>query len=975
MYHLACKFKKTVISAIFLMLIHSLLEAQTLPIKNYSIQNGLPESHVYALYLDKAGYLWTGTQSGASLFDGRQFHTFDSQSGLPDNHVTAITGGGDELTWFGHRSGGLSYYKGGQLTAFRNPAYKNTSSVNCVLWQNNILYVATAGNGLYTLDYNGKNCRVQHYLTSSGLADNTVNKLFIKNKDEVWLATNNGLNVISTKSHSILSTSFPQGLKQKITALSQRGNTLICGTENGLIFYNHGVVIQAATQLHSVLLKQTINAILVDHKRDIWLATNTGAIKISGLNIKVFGHRSGLLSDIVNDIGEDREHGIWLAQDDGISCFQDSPFELYNTNDGLIYNEIYSIEQDAEKRFWISTPKGITIFKATTQGIQPVMNITKKDGLPDNFVYHLYHDSHDNMWMACAKKGAVCYLASEKKFLNFNNNNGLAGKQVVSINEDKNGRIWLATLDSGVAVYDYATKKIKSFTKNKGFVSNSVWDIHRDQKGQLWFGTRDQGLVKLDTITEKFKVIKGSVALSNHDFASVTSDKRGNIWVATIGGGILKYNGQSFKNYGYRNGLKSNNPYFIYCDKGDKIWVGTNIGLDRFDPDTKTTVSYLESDGFLGIETNQNAIHQSEDGDLWIGTVKGLMHYITGDKETKLAPPLVYITKKRSFYSDTDLKPGNLSYDQNYITFEFAGITLSNADKVRYKYKLAGLSNKWSPEFADARVSYANLAPGSYTFVVSAGYPGGNWSVPALFSFRIVPPFYHTWWFILLSVSLLYLIGCWLYQYRIEQLLKVQIMRNKIASDLHDDIGSALTSISIFSEVADQQLKKHGLQDTREIVGHIAYHSRSMLDAMDDIVWAVNPNNDHFNDLFVRMREFAIPLLETRAVNFDMLIDQEIEEASLSMGLRKNIYLIFKECINNILKHSQSSAIAVSVKKYGKGIELIISDNGKGFNSSLENNRNGLRNIQKRAAEMGGNVDIISSPGKGTIIKLLINII
>jgi len=970
MCHFARNFKKTFFSVVFFMLIHCLLKAQVLPLKNYAIQNGLPESHVYAICLDPAGYLWAGTQSGASLFDGQRFHTFDSQSGLQDNHVTAIAPGRDNFTWFGHRSGGLSYYKNGKVSTVSNPDYQNVSNVNCLLWHNNILYVGTSGNGLFALHYQGKKCQVRHYLGS-----NTINKLCVKDDHDVWLGTDKGLSVLNTESNSILPASFPAVLNQRVTALAQRGNALLLGTENGLVFYEKGVVTLASSRYDNVQLNQAVNAIFIDHKGNIWLATNNGAIIITGRSVKILGQKNGLLGDIVHDIGEDREHSIWLAQDDGLSCFRDSPFEMYTNQDGLIYNEVYSIEQDAGKNYWAGTSRGITVFKTTPRGIEKIRDITKKDGLPDNFVYDVYRDSHNNMWLACAKKGAVCYLTAKNKFLKFDHGNGLAGKQVVNIGEDKKGRIWLATLDSGIAVYDYATNKIKSFTKNKGFVSNTVWDIHRDQKGQLWFGTRDRGLVKLDTDRDRFDVINPHVGGNIYDFASITSDRKGNIWVGTIGDGILKYNGRIFEKFGFRNGLKSNNPYFIFCDRTDNIWVGTNIGIDHFDPITKTTESYLESDGFLGIETNQNAIYQSENGDLWIGTVKGLMHCSMDTKQEKPISPLVYITKKRLFFENDSLKSSNLRYDQNYLTFEFAGITLSNADKVRYQYKLQGLSDHWSPMLTDARVSYANLAPGYYKFMVKAGYIKGNWSLPASFSFRIKPPFYFTWWFIALTVTLLGLIVCWLYQYRVEQLLKVQQMRNKIAGDLHDDIGSALTSISIFSEVADQQLKKQGLQDTREIIGHIAYHSRSMLEAMDDIVWAVNPKNDHFNDLFIRMREFAIPLLEARSINFDIMIDKDIEGTSLSMEYRKNIFLIFKESINNILKHAQCTAITVLVKPQGRKISFVISDNGKGFETGTESSRNGLKNIERRAAEMGGELTITSSPDNGTMIKLLINTI
>ncbi|MES2266940.1 MAG: two-component regulator propeller domain-containing protein [Bacteroidota bacterium] len=973
MHYLLNKIKTPGCCLLFILLCTSFLAGQTLPIKSYSIQNGLPESRVYAIYLDPSGYLWTGTQSGVCSFDGHKFHIYDSQSGLPDNHVTSISGGLGGQIWFGHRSGKISYFLDGRIKVFNNAAFQNVTGINHLLWQNHRLYIATDGDGLYIVSYRGKKCEVQHLSVSSGLADNVVNKLCIKNKDEIWVATNKGLNLFSAKKGTVLSAIETSLFRGKISAVAQRGDTLFCGTEKGLYLMFKGSVKPYQT-LNNIKFNHSINSIFISRGGELWLATNEGAIQIKGRNARIFARNNGLLSDIIYDIGEGREHSIWLAQDDGISNFRRSPFELFNTRDGLIYNETYAIAQDAERNFWVGTRRGITVFKVMPQGIKKVRNITRKDGLPDGFIYDLFLDSHNNMWIACAKKGAACYITSKNKIRTFNHQAGLAGKQVVSINEDKKGRIWLATLDSGLAVYDYASGKIRSFTKNKGFVSNGVWHIHRDKDGQLWFGTRDRGLVKLDVLTDTFSVIEIPGKLVNYDFASVTSDAKGNIWIGTIGDGVLKYNGTKFEQYGFRHGLKSNNPYFVYCDKEGQLWVGNNLGLDNFDPDTKTTVSYLESDGFLGIETNQNAIYESGNGDLWIGTVKGLMHYKRESERLKSVAPLVNILKKQVFFKDDSFKHTRLKYNQNYITFEFNGISLNNADKVIYRYKLAGLSDKWSPEIADSRVSYANLSPGNYVFMVKAGFPNGNWSLPASYAFKIVPPFYRTWWFILLSVTLFYLIGCWIYQYRAEQLLKFQTMRNKIASDLHDDIGSALTSISIFSEVADQQLKGHGIQDTREIIGHIAYHSRAMLEAMEDIVWAVDPRNDQFNDLFIRMREYAIPLLEARSIDFNIIMDERVEKVPLLMAYRRNIYLIFKEAINNILKHSDCSKISAIINKESKLIVMTITDNGKGFDSSVQNKRNGLKNIRKRAEEMNAQIDIISSVGGGTVIKLIINI-
>lgn len=953
---------------------HFIAFSQTVPFVNYSIQNGLPESTVYSINIDSKGFLWTGTQSGVSSFDGKQFHTYDSQVGLPDNHVTAIEGRSDGTVWFGHRSGMLSFFRNGAIIKFKHRGFSNSTNVNKLLWVNNQLFIATAGNGVYALVINSKKTSIFHFTTNNGLANNFVNKICADAGGNVWAATNGGLSLIDAGKKKVINTNLPPELKGRITAVCPAKKGIICSTPAGLIGLEDGRLTYPAGK--ASIAGKNANALKYDARGTIWAATNNGLLRLRNGQEKNFNPKNGLLSNIIYDVIEDREHGIWLGQYDGLSCLKDSPFELYDSKDGLIHNETYATAKDAFGKYWVGTAHGISVFTPAGDTLKHDRDITTKDGLPDEFIYDIFRDGHQNMWVACVNKGAACYLSKKRKLIAYGTKTGLAGKEVTSINEDKRGRIWLATLDSGVAVYDYTTNAIKSYTLKSGFPAKGVWAIYRDHHGELWMGTTNKGLVKMDAENDSFSIAPGQEHLANHDFGSVSGDSHGNIWVATIGDGVYKYSNGKVKQYGSRNGIRSNNPYSIFCDDGDNIWIGTNVGLDHFNPVTETTTSYSKNDGFMGIETNQNATDQFDHDNIWVGTVSGLVRFRTGGKYSSIPPPKVYITRRQLFFNKDTLVSNKLSYNQNYITFEYLGLSLSNADKVRYQYRLKGVNSGWSPPLADSRVSFASLAPGKYTFIVRAGFLGGAWSGPVSYAFEIIPPFYRTWWFIILTTIAVCLAAAWLYRYRVNQLLQLEKVRNKIASDLHDDIGSALSSISIFSEVADQQLQRRAApEQTREIIGRISHHSRAMLDAMDDIVWAVNPRNDHFNDLEVRMREFAIPLLEARDINFEMQTGPHLQSTRLSMEGRKNIYLIFKECINNILKHAFAKHITVAIERSSHQIILTITDDGKGFDINAQNNRNGLRNLKKRASEIDGNVEIRSKPGDGTTITLFINII
>ena len=204
-------------------------------------------------------------------------------------------------------------------------------------------------------------------------------------------------------------------------------------------------------------------------------------------------------------------------------------------------------------------------------------------------------------------------------------------------------------------------------------------------------------------------------------------------------------------------------------------------------------------------------------------------------------------------------------------------------------------------------------------------------------------------------------------QYHTRQQLKLQKLRNKIASDLHDDVGSTLSSISIFSEMAQQQSK-----EVQPLLQTIQNSSRNMLEAMADIVWTINPENDQFEKIVMRMRNFAFELLGAKQIDFEFNADEEINRMKLPMDIRKNLYLIFKEATNNLVKYSEASEAEFSIRNEEDKVVMMIRDNGKGFDPDQPSEGNGLKSMRKRAADMGADFLVKSFPGQGTMIQLKI---
>lgn len=309
-----------------------------------------------------------------------------------------------------------------------------------------------------------------------------------------------------------------------------------------------------------------------------------------------------------------------------------------------------------------------------------------------------------------------------------------------------------------------------------------------------------------------------------------------------------------------------------------------------------------------------------------------------------------------------------MSYKQNVITFEFAALNYLHPEKNLYAYKLEPFNKDWVYTDASKRfANFTNLDPGEYILKVKGSNNDGLWNpVEASLKLIITPPFWQTWWFraVLLMAVALAVYG--FYRYRLRHILKLQNIRNKIAADLHDDIGSTLNSISVYSEVA----KKDPARQTHAL-NMIGESSRKVIDAMSDIVWTINPENDGFEKVILRMRSLSYNLLKAKKIDFIFKADENLNDIKLSLEARRNFYLIFKEVLNNLVKYSRAGRVSISLESKSNTLTLLIRDDGVGFDIAQKYNGNGLINMKKRAIEMNGQLIIDSGADIGTSILLI----
>jgi two-component sensor histidine kinase len=418
----------------------------------------------------------------------------------------------------------------------------------------------------------------------------------------------------------------------------------------------------------------------------------------------------------------------------------------------------------------------------------------------------------------------------------------------------------------------------------------------------------------------------------------------------------------------------------MHKQTNDSIWLATSSGLKLYISSRNATITYSLKDGLpISYFPVESYFYQANDGEIFLSSNNGLIHFYPNKIIQNTAKPVVTLTSIK--VDGKELNPGDLdnlkeiklTYKQNYISIGFAALNLINPSQNQYAYKLERIDKDWIYAGNRNEVIYPNLSPGNYTFKVKASNDAGIWNQKEIsLNIHIATPWWKTWWFYILCALVIVTFIYLLYKIRINRLLAEQKLRNKIARDLHDDIGSTLSGIKLFSTIAQNKLQQEK-SSALDIVERIGERSEKMMEAMGDIVWSINPSNDSVEKMLVRMRQYAAEMMEPKNINYNFLVNEKGMRAKIDSEDRKDIYLIFKETINNAVKYSQCTEVGIKIDCRDKIFEVTIQDNGKGFDiNKVNGNGNGLINLKQRAKDICGEISIVSNPSDGTIVRLIV---
>jgi len=979
-----------------------LASAERLPINVYTTTDGLASHVVTRIVTDSHGILWLCTREGLSRFDGYEFSSFNLRDGLPSATVNDVLEARDGRYWVA-TTRGLVWFRPFDI-APREPLFHSVlpsqpqASLNVTsllqdaegtLWvgtEDGIALLATTaaqGDRLIELEPRGVEITRLHSDTRSSL----------------WIGTNAGL-YRRTKDGELVRFSVRDGLPEDFvqSLLTDADGSVWVGTRlAGLvrIVEEHGRlhVIEAYRRGDGGFPSDWIGDLMRSTDGRIWVGTPGGLVacvpaKQGSCQARTYTAAHGLPRGGVTALAEDRRHQVWIGSPMGVARILAADITIFDDADGTPtaatlmespagdvvamdaggdvrlsrysnhhfvsgslppsvaasswgWNQLVLVDRSGD--WWIGTRNGLLRFHGITRAediahVHPRARYTRRDGLASDVIMRLFEDSRGDIWIGTAGEGKPNGLSrwsdSTHTFESFGGERGLPSLTqfyVSAFAEDRGGRLWIGFSGEGGLVR-YHAGRFERFGPPDGLPSGSIRNMLIDRDGRLWAASYTSGLLRCDSPgadRPMFSAYSTTSGLSSNEVTAVVDDRRGWIYAATALG-IDRLHVQSGRVDRFRagQGIPFGETHAALCDRTGVLWFASNGGVIRLAPTPRLPASPPE---------------------VLITAVN-----VAGRRLSPRAP---------GGQSASSFMNGSGPIEIRYVS---PGFHLD--DGLLYQIRLQGAETEWGVPTTQRSIVYGNLAPGSYRFEVRAIAMDGTHSAVVGFPFDVMPPLWRRWSVLSLALGCLIAGGYVLHRRRVARLMAIANLRTRIATDLHDDIGANLTRIAVLSEVVRAKHHTSGtLDDHLESMAAVA---RESVAAMGDIVWAINPDRDTLADLRRRMIAYGEDVLSCGDCGFVMDADDLRDDTRISVDLRRDVYLIFKEALNNAARHARCSEVRVSLSSNSSRLYLSIDDDGVGWHGAPGGEGNGLVNMERRAARMGGTLRVRSTPGGGTTVAL-----
>jgi ligand-binding sensor domain-containing protein/signal transduction histidine kinase len=985
---------------------------------------------IQSILKDQRGYMWFSEALGIYRYDGAHLYQYSKQelskNGFTSQGALLLFEDKKGTLWTCTKSGALMTYSpaldqfllvNDTSTRFRKPAYSFTEDDEGNFW------IGTLGAGLYR--YHPDRKEIEQFTQSSdssSLWDNYVSAIEKDSKGNLWLGTTSGLCYLDVKSKKITRFKFQNentydSYRYRVVRdlhIAKDG-LLYIATYGGIHVYN----MKHHTEKHMLhnpldatsLSHNSTFSIAEDTQGNLWIATYGGGLNKYSIHNKSFSkwmndscNPRSISSNNIFKIYCDDQEILWLGVADNKLCYADLHAERFHRiQHTQQHNSIQpgwarTIFQENDSIFWIGyNGNGIDRYniksgKATNFKNDP----SNKNSLGHNTVAAISKDSKGNLWIGMEGGGVDHYDVQKGEFTHFTfteRKNSIRNNAVSSLLVDDEDNVWISMIRGGLNVYNPQKNRFYTFNDDSlsATIHASLSDVQRMMKvnGNIWISTGG-GVVVYDGKTKiftKIKIEEGSIVptevpgnidifLSSQD-AVLVRDDQNNVYAVQYEQPDKIHKHHLFK------GLEKKFYNSIIGDRKGDLWISTTNGVTNVNPKTGAVREFTTDMGLFAGGLNNN-LFADGNGRIFITSLEGInwffLHEISKSEYT--AP--VVLTGLRIFNepvsigqsSDDTLRLNRhiseldkieLLYEHSFFSIEFSSLDYAAPEKIRYAYKMEGFDKDWIYNGNLHFANYTNLDPGSYRFHVKSASPDGQWSEAIVgISVVIHPPFWQTNWFIGLCILALTALLLGAHYYRLEQALKVQRVRNKIASDLHDEVGSNLTRISLYADLAQQEFHDGS---NKSYLSGISDLSRDAVSMMSDIIWSVDNSSDSMSSLILRMKDFAFEALQAQHIEIDFIEKDLNHDKVLDPIFKQNLYLIFKEAITNIIKHADATKVQVQLMNENNHFRLSVHDNGKGILHTNEKG-NGLLNMQRRAKTLGSKLTIEFDHGTRVSLKI-----
>lgn len=976
-------------------------------LEQFTTDNGLSHESVINITKDKDGFLWIGTANGLNRFDGISFKNFHNDpnniQSIPGNYVAGTTLDKKGFLWVATNNGVCRIntntlkidridLKAAEDKFPRQDAMKGQFDSKGIGW-----YIVN--DFLYAIDQETFKWK-RYKLPATRFHSNSAE---VDSKDRIWLSVGRAKYLFDSKTEQF---KYLMGFDW-----SHRNTDILCGMvnedENGKVWmstWSHGFYyFNETTQQFDKVTTAPESLTSFEFDKDdqgrpfIWCGGGAyGLMVYDTLEKKFYQFKNDPRDKYSHNLGQtaciyrDTSSGIvWLGTENGLEKYDPHSirfhrYRIWQQKDELTNSQYFfssGFVQDKTdptgNTWWVSVWIG-GLYKWNRSKLTLDENYAQVPGIKEAGIFSMLQAKDGMIWIAHGLGVQVLDPRTNKfvrHFVDFFPSQK-ERRTVTFISEDSKSNIWFSTYQ-GIFSYDRKGDSIINWWKQVPVLSGIyALNLREDAEGYVWFSSA-KGVGRIDPLKNEVvlftNAIRKNKKLPDDEHGVLYIDKSQNIWVSGVGYiAKLDRQGEVINIYNDKSGLIANSVYTMAQDPDGFLWIATDNKLHRLNTSTGHFVYFDKNDGLFNNKM-ADGFYMSDAGELFIG-FNGAINSISTDKIAfNKKPPVVFASRLnvkghlRNFDENNKvvIRPG-----ERNIIIEFSALNYSQSQKNRFAFLLEGYDSTW--RFTNERIiSLMNLEGGTHKLHVKASNNDGIWSKEMLYTIKVIPPFHKTIWFKLLIGLLVAVLAFLIYLYRKQQKKRLEKIRNRIATDLHDDMGSTLSSIRIFSDVAKKQIQEVK-PETVQLLDRISNNATSLSENMQDIIWTIRSDNDTLEDLVSRMREFGLRVCDAKNIKFNTVVSQNFKASKLTLEQRRNLYLVFKEALNNAVKYSQCTQIDLILNLKNRFLKLELIDNGNGFDVEAVKRGNGLNNLEKRAKEINGQIGISSEQGKGTTINLML---